>query len=101
MSLISESPRTGSDRRRSERRPYIIEAWISSPTAKSAEDRLVATSVNISRHGVAFEIESELPIHAYHVIEIGYGDQRLVSEIRTVSCRKAPSGNFEVGAEFC
>jgi hypothetical protein len=102
MSPIKESPvDSGKNRRRSERRPYIIEAWISSPTAKTEDDRCVATALNISRHGVAFQTEKELPIHAYHVIEIGYGEQQMVSEIRTVSCRKVGKNLFEIGAEFC
>ncbi len=89
------------NRRRSARRPYIIEAWISSPTSRRTENRLAVTSVNLSKHGVAFRLETALAIRAYHVIEIGWGDQRLISEIRTVSCRRQPDAIYEIGAEFC
>jgi hypothetical protein len=27
--------------------------------------------------------------------------QKIVSEVQIVDCRKAPTGQFDVGAEFC
>jgi hypothetical protein len=93
-----KSAADASDRRRSPRRPHVIEAWIASPTA--TDERLEVMSVNISRHGVAFCIERDLPLGAYYVIEIGMGPQRIVSEIRTVSSKPVDGDRFEVGAEF-
>ncbi len=94
------SKKTGAERRRSPRKPHVIEAWIASPTATPDEERLEATSINLSRHGVAFCIKTQLPVGSYYVIEIGMGEQRMVSEVRTVSCRPGDDGMFEVGAAF-
>ena len=59
------------------------------------------TSLNISRHGIGFELPTALPLGAFYIIEIGVGEQRLCSEIRLVSCKKNDAGLYEVGAEFC
>lgn len=97
----SKSKRNPADRRRSERRPCIVEAWIASPTAAHPEERAEVTSVNISRHGVAFESRAPLPKGAFYTMEIGFGPQRMIAEIRTIACRDQGDGTFEVGAEFC
>jgi hypothetical protein len=89
-----------SDRRRSPRKSHIIEAWISSPTAKAEGERLEVTAIDLSKHGVAFDTLFPLPVHAFFVIEIGFGDQRLCCEIRTVSCRPMGQRLFHIGAEF-
>jgi hypothetical protein len=91
---------TGADRRRSLRKPHVAEAWVASPTATRPDDRLEVTALNLSRHGVAFEVPKALPEGSFYVVEIGVGDQRLSSEIRIISCRKV-EGIYEVGAEFC
>lgn len=88
------------DRRRSLRKPHVAEAWVASPTATRADDRLEVTALNLSRHGVAFEVPKALPEGSFYIVEIGVGDQRLSSEIRIISCRKV-EGVYEVGAEFC
>lgn len=88
------------DRRRSERKPHVCEAWIGSPTG-SNDDRVEIVSVNVSRHGVAFEIDRELVVGTFHAIEIGLGAQRMCGEIRVISCRQDGDGNYAVGAEFC
>src|SRR4051794_6888600 len=85
-----------SDRRRSLRVPHVCESWISSPTATDPEDKQEVTAVNISRHGVGFELATALPVGAFYVIEIGVGEQRLRSEVRLVSCNKNEAGRFEV-----
>ena len=97
----SGSKSGGGDRRRSERVPHVCESWISSPTATDPEDKQEVTALNVSRHGVAFELATALPLGAFYVIEIGVGEQRLRSEVRLVSCTKNEAGMFEVGAEFC
>ena len=91
---------TGADRRRSTRRPHVAEAWVASPTATRPDDKLEVTALNLSRHGVAFELPEPLPEGSFYVVEIGVGDQRLSSEVRIISCRKV-DGVYEVGAEFC
>ena len=94
--------RLAGEKRRSERVPHVMDAWICSPTAVDPlEERVEVRSVNISRHGVAFAVDHELPDGAFWIMEIGIGDQRLVSEIRVMNCRKADDGQFEIGAEFC
>jgi hypothetical protein len=102
MSASRTPPTTAtSERRRSERRPYICEAFLSSPTAVDHSERVEVTAVNLSKTGVAFDCTEPLPKKAYYIIEIGMGEQRLVSEIRIVSCRPIEEGIYQVGAQFC
>ena len=90
------------DRRRSERTPRVLDAWICSPTATDpCEEREEVTAVNLSRHGVAFALEHTVATGTFYVIEVCLGVQNVVSEIRIVSCRETDDGVFEVGAEFC
>ena len=95
----SESSATA-ERRRSPREPYIIESFLSSPTAPRNAPRIEATSVNLSRHGVGFETLRPLPVDAFYSLEIGFGAQRLVTEVRIVSCRETDHDNYAIGAEF-
>jgi hypothetical protein len=90
-----------SERRRSARQPYIVEAFIISPTATDPGERKEVTSVNLSRHGVAFDFTEPLAKKTCWTIEIGMGEQKLLSEIRIVSCRPIEDGIYQVGAEFC
>jgi PilZ domain len=87
------------NRRRSERKPYAVEAWLSSPTAKDPKDRHEVIGVNISRHGVAFELPVAVPTGAYFIFEVGYGAQQLRSEVRILSCKKHEE-RYRIGAEF-
>jgi len=89
------------ERRRNERKAYICEAFINSPTAIDGSERVEVTAVNLSKTGLAFDCTEPLPKKAYYVIEIGMGEQRLISEIRIVSCRPIEEGIYQVGAEFC
>lgn len=89
------------DRRRSERRPLVVEAWLSSPTATDPMDRQEVMSVNVSRHGVAFDRREALPVGTFHLIDLSMGEQRMRCEVRVMSCRKIDGGLFEIGAEFC
>lgn len=90
-----------SERRRSERKPYVVEAFIISPTATDLRERREVTSVNLSRHGIAFDFDEPLPKKTYFRMEIGIGEQRMVTEVRIVSCRPIEDGLYQVGAEFC
>ncbi len=89
------------DRRRSNRVPHVAEAWICSPTDFEKEKQIEVRAVNLSRHGVAFDVKAELPTGSFQVIQIGIGEQQMSSEIRIISCRRLEDGMFEVGAEFC
>lgn len=89
------------DRRRSERRPLVVEAWLASPTATDPLDRREVTSVNVSRHGVAFDHRTPMPVGTFHVIDLAMGEQRLLCEVRVMSCRRLDDGMYEIGAEFC
>jgi len=100
MSAKTLSPPT-KERRRSERKEHVVEAWIISPTATKATERVEVTSVNISRHGVCFSLARAIPTGAYYVIEVLMGEQKIVSEIRVIACRKDAGGFYDVGAEFC
>jgi hypothetical protein len=102
MGLQATLPtRSEKERRRSERKPHIVETWISSPTATKPTDREEVTAVNLSRHGVAFESRRPLPLSTFHIIDIALGEQRMQSEIRIISCRPSANGRSEIGAEFC
>ena len=89
------------DRRRSERRPHIVEAFISSPTATDPMDRDEVNALNLSRHGVGFDYDQPIPLGTFHVIDLDMGTQRMRIETRIMSCRKLENGRYEIGAEFC
>ena len=89
------------ERRRSQRQPHMVEAFICSPTATHPYERREVTSINLSKHGVAFDFIEPLPKRMHYTIEIGLGDQKLVSEIKIVSCVAIEEGLYQVGAEFC
>jgi hypothetical protein len=90
-----------SERRRSPRIPHVIEAWINSPTATDGDERREVTCMNLSRHGAAFLFHQPLPTSAFYVLEIGLGDQQMISEVRIISCKAMETGQYEIGAEFC
>jgi hypothetical protein len=98
VSAMSAKPET--ERRRSQRKPHVVQAWIASPTAVDPADRQEVLAVNVSRHGVAFERRDPLPTGTFHVLDIVMGTQRMRSEVRIQSCRKIDQGRFEIGAEF-
>ncbi len=89
------------DRRRSARVPHVAEAWVCSPTDFDLEKKIEVRAVNLSRHGVAFDVDSDMATGSFKMIEIGIGDQRVRTEVRIISCRQTEDGHFEVGAEFC
>jgi hypothetical protein len=91
----------GSDRRRSGRVVHVVDAWISSPTDFSRTHAFEARSLNLSRHGVGFETNRELPTGSFWIIEIAMGEQQMTSEMRIISCHKGEGSKWEVGAEFC
>jgi hypothetical protein len=90
---------TGAGRRRSERKPYIIEGWLARPNNPADEIEVIA--LNVSAHGIAFKLPKQLELGEFFAMEIGLGDQRMISEVRVVSCRPCDGGMFDVGAEFC
>ena len=88
------------DRRRSQRKPHVVQAWIASPTALDPEDRREVTSVNVSRHGVEFESNHAVATGTFHVIDIAMGSQQIRTEVRIENCRKLENGRYGIGAEF-
>jgi hypothetical protein len=106
MSTGLKSPRwsdkhADAERRRTTRTPHVAEAWVCSPTATSPDERTEVQSLNLSRHGVGFELPTPLPEGTFYTIELGVGEQRLRSEVRIISCRRNDAGGYDVGAEFC
>jgi len=102
--LLTPIPRrkpSEDDRRRSTRVPHVAEAWVCSPTDFDQEDKIEVRAVNLSRHGLAFDLDTDMATGSFKTIEIGIGDQRVRSEIRIISCRQTDEGHYEVGAEFC
>ena len=99
-STARKPPKRDDERRRTPRVPHVVEAWLWSPTAKDQKGRMEAVAINLSRSGVGFCVKREVPTGAFFVIQIGLGDQQLLSEVRILTCRRIPDGQFEVGAEF-
>lgn len=91
---------TTEERRRSPRRAHTVEAFIISPTATNPYERREVTSINLSKHGVAFDFTEPLAKNTYFLMEIGLGDQRIVSEVCIIACRAIEEGMYQVGAEF-
>jgi hypothetical protein len=96
----AESKTRDRERRRSSRTPHVYEAWLSSPTATDPSDRVEVSTLNISRHGVCFEIAVPIPTGAFYVLRVGVGPQRINTEIRILTCRHGDE-SFQIGAEFC
>jgi hypothetical protein len=89
----------GAERRRSLRQPYVIEAYIGTPS--DGESRNEVVTLNLSRQGVGFQLPRPLTVGTYHVLEIGLGEQKLVTRVQIKRCQAIPGGFWEVGAEFC
>lgn len=86
------------DRRRSERRPHAVEAFLSSPTGG---DRIEVSSIDLSRHGVGLRLPIPIASGTFKALELGLGSQRMVTEVRILSCRQDKDGSFRVHAAFC
>lgn len=97
----SESTVAVSERRRSNRKPMAVQAYIASPTATRKADRIEVTSVNISKHGVAFELKQALSDQTYWRLDVNMDVQKISCEICIVSCRANGDGTYHIGAEFC
>lgn len=101
-SVTPGSPRasspTGKERRRSQREQRDLLAFVSTADGIT---RVAVSDVNLSRHGVGFTTFEPFAEGLFCVIEIGFGDQRLISEIQIVSCKAQRNGQHRVGAEFC
>jgi hypothetical protein len=96
---IAETP-LPHERRRSARRPFVCDAWLKTHNSDEADEAEIA-SLNLSRHGVAFEIDRPLDPGTFYFIEIAMGETTLVNEVRIASCVAAGDGMYHVGAEFC
>jgi hypothetical protein len=90
---------TGGERRRSERHGYIIEAWLGS--AISGQEREEVATLNLSKHGVAFQLTRPVEVGTFHVLEISMGVQKLVSRVVIRRCHPVDNQFWDVGAEFC
>jgi hypothetical protein len=85
------------ERRRSPRKPHVAEALLSSPTGGTP---IEVTSVDISRHGVALSIKAALATGTFHILKLGLGAQRIVTEVRILSCNLIDDGSYRIHAEF-
>ena len=93
----STAPHTD-ERRRSPRREHIVEATITSPTGGPTTE---VTGVDLSKHGVGLSVGKVIAPGTFHLLTLGLGAQRMVGEIRVVSCRKQGDSLYRVHAEFC
>jgi hypothetical protein len=87
------------ERRRAARSHHATQAWISSPTATDASDRIAVGSVNLSRHGVAFHSTLPLAIGAYFRLQMTTGTGTSTTEVRIIHCKNCNDG-FDIGSEF-
>jgi hypothetical protein len=95
---ITTSKKVAEERRRSDRRPHLAEAFLSSPTGGS---RIEVTSLDLSKHGIGLSVKRPIPTGTYQMLELGVGCQKIASEVRILSCRPTPDGSFHVHATFC
>ena len=86
------------ERRRSPRREHVVDASITSPTGGPATE---VTGVDLSKHGVGLSVGKAVAAGTFHILTLGLGAQRIVGEIRVVSCRKQGDSLYRVHAEFC
>lgn len=109
---MSDADSPKKERRRLARRPSVCEAQVACPTARPRPRNLPpevafcpydsqgVTTVNLSRHGVAFVATRPLPIGAYQTIRIEGGDEPSREEVKVLRCRER-DGLYEIAAEFC
>lgn len=57
--------------------------------------------MDLSKHGVRLSVNRPIASGTYQRLELGEGLQRLVREVRVLSCRTQADGSFHVHAEFC
>ena len=86
------------ERRRSPRRAHVVDASITSPTGGPATE---VAGVDLSKHGVGLSVGRAIPPGTFHILTLGLGAQRIVGEIRVVSCRKQGDSVYRVHAQFC
>jgi len=90
-------PASAEERRRSPRSGNVIEGWLS---PHNSPDRTEVTTFDISRHGISFEATFPVTVGEQYIYEIGFGNQRLVCDLRIVNCRASEKEIWHVGAEF-
>ena len=88
----------GHERRRSQRRPHTAQAFVSSPTGGG---RTEVACFDLSKHGVGLTLTTHIPAGTFHRLELGLGEQKIVTEIHVLSCQRQDDGTFRVHAEFC
>jgi hypothetical protein len=86
------------DRRRSDRAEKHVIAFVSTADGTT---RVAVSDVNLSHHGVGFTSFHPFAEGMFCLIEIGFGEQRLISEIHVISTTSARNGQHKIGAEFC
>jgi hypothetical protein len=89
----------GKDRRRSPREKCMLASTLAH--RDDPEDSREVLALDMSRHGVGFQLHDAITIGESYVMEIGFGPQSLNAEVQVISCRKLPNGRYAVGAEFC
>jgi hypothetical protein len=89
---------TESERRRSQRKPHVVEAYLASPTGGK---KLGVSCVDVSKHGVRLKVAQPIATGTYHVLELGFDAQKRGGEVRILSCRREADGAYHVHAEFC
>ena len=95
---VESSAPAQTDRRRTPRRPQAAQAWLASPTGGQRSEVLC---VDLSRHGVGLNLSRPIAEGTFHILELNLGPQRIVSEIRIVSCQQADDNSFRASAVFC
>src|SRR5690242_13464103 len=81
------------DGRRSSRRPHLLDAPITSPTGGPATE---VSGVDLSKPGVGLTVGRTIPPGTFHTLTLGLGAQRIVGEIRVISCRKQGDSLYRI-----
>jgi len=50
---------------------------------------------------VALDIRKPIATGMFQVLELGIGQQKMITEVRILSCREEANGCFRVHAAFC
>ncbi|MGF1635364.1 MAG: PilZ domain-containing protein [Phycisphaerae bacterium] len=88
------------DRRRSDRTPQDVQAWLSGPTGSRESAGQQARVTDLSLHGVGLESPRALKHNDRLWIVIAAPSMRLSSRVRIVSSVEQPDGTWRSGGEF-
>jgi hypothetical protein len=101
MQLETLAPKKSIEERRSNARtPRTAVGRLFSPTSSDSGERIEISTIDFSRHGVAFLSRRAIPVRAFYIIEIEEGAEKITREIKTMRCKKLADDSYVIGARF-